>query len=749
MHTEFGYRVLLGDDHPAVRTLDGLLAEFGGGLPLWLAWECGDGHPCASALDSVSLRMAQALARELAALPDARSVRGPADAPILAPDASGFAVRHLVENGEVASDAQALAALALSDPLWLGDVVSADGSVGAIVVEPRDSTNATAVAIVEAAQAAIQPHQQAGFAFHLMGDPVTTVVAGRELAESSAALVPVCAGVIALVLYALLRSLRAVAMAMATMGIALLWTLGLLGWLGWPRDGILEVLAPLLLIVGVCDAVHLLARVAARDGAGASRAAVLGAARDVAAPCLLTTLTTAAAFLSFATSPLDAFVRFGVVSAFGVSACLVLSFSLLPVLALRLPAGSLARERAAAAWRVRLDALAGFARRRSLALLLAGSVALGVCGFGWWAHLRVDQDWNDSFGAQSRVVRWRRFFEARLRPTTTLQVRIALPARSALEEPETLDRIRTLGQRLSALEGLGAAESVVDLLGRLNRALHADDPAFERAGETRGANAELLELLAFEDPALLGSWVALDRSSLRLAVESGEIPFSTRTRVLEQVRREIARTLPADWRAELSGSFAIGFDWIRDVRATQLRSFPVALAVVFLLAALFLRSPLLALAAVLPSLLAVVVTLGAMGWAGMSLDVGRAMVAAVVLGIGVDDGLHLLDHYRRRRAAGGARGDAIRDAVVHTGRALVTTSAALALGFLALTGSAWQTIASFGLCVALAMVAALAATLLGIPALVFAAERLLGPAAQRSKSSAPRASRRPRNEPCR
>jgi predicted RND superfamily exporter protein len=136
--------------------------------------------------------------------------------------------------------------------------------------------------------------------------------------------------------------------------------------------------------------------------------------------------------------------------------------------------------------------------------------------------------------------------------------------------------------------------------------------------------------------------------------------------------------------------------------------------------AIFLRSPGLALAGMIPAVLPIVVTLGAMGWAGMSLDMGRAMIAAVLLGIAVDDSIHVLRHYQLRRVAGDDPNDAIRSAVLHVGRAIVTTSLSLSLGFLALAASAWQSIASFGLFVSLAILGALAAALVVLPALVFA-----------------------------
>jgi predicted RND superfamily exporter protein len=203
---------------------------------------------------------------------------------------------------------------------------------------------------------------------------------------------------------------------------------------------------------------------------------------------------------------------------------------------------------------------------------------------------------------------------------------------------------------------------------------------------------------------------------------------------MARVHELAAESFPSDWSIHYSGELAAGIEWVRDVQATQLRSFPTAFALVFVMLALFLRSFWLALAGMVPTLLAVVVTLGAMGWLGMSLDVGRAMIAAVVIGIAVDDAIHLLHAYRQRRLAGEAPGEAMEGALLHVGRAVVTTSIALALGFLTLMASAWQTIASFGLTVALAILAALVGTLWVLPALVFAGERVRG-AARQSRGS--------------
>ena len=96
------------------------------------------------------------------------------------------------------------------------------------------------------------------------------------------------------------------------------------------------------------------------------------------------------------------------------------------------------------------------------------------------------------------------------------------------------------------------------------------------------------------------------------------------------------------------------------------------------------------------------------------------MIAAVVLGIAIDGTVHLLTGYRRRLAAGCPPAAAIRAAVLHVGRAVVSTSLALSLGLFVLTLSSWESVASFGFLCGVAILIALVAGLVILPAVIAA-----------------------------
>ena len=359
------------------------------------------------------------------------------------------------------------------------------------------------------------------------------------------------------------------------------------------------------------------------------------------------------------------------------------------------------------------------AQRRSR-LVLGGTLVLcAVAGVGL-ARLRVEVDIYHLFGEETRVVRWIRFVEEHLRKPDTLDVVLTLPDGKAIEDPEVLSGVAQLSGSLSALPGLGQARSVLDPLRWLNRLLHQDDPAFERAAATAAGNAELLFLLAQDDPQALDRWVSLDRRRVRVEVQVQAGTHSHSERVLERVNRLLASDFLRGFGTEINGPMKVSVQMVEEVQRTQLSSFAAAALVVAVLVALFLRSLSWALAAMLPTLFPVLVTLGAMGLAGVYLDMGTAMIAAVVLGIAIDDTVHLLMQYRRRLAAGSPPAEAIRAAVLHVGRAVVTTSLALSLGFFVLTLSSWESVASFGFLSGIAILIALVADLVILPAVIAA-----------------------------
>ena len=722
--TDGGYRAFLGASHPVLRELDAVAARFGGGVPFAVTFHCLDTSPCRSVFDPPALELAHTLSVAIGRTPGVRRVDSPATSPLLVAELFDLPrARQLAPDGKPAADLDALIPRALADPLWLGQIVSPDARAGALIVTLEDSTNATAERAVDAALAAIAPFEARGFAFALAGGPVEFVVAGRDLDRQAQRLVPVIVALVFAIVWLTFRSAPLAGLALGGVGVALLAAVGLQGWLGWPRTSFFQVLPPLLLTIGVCYAIHLLAayaeRLAAAGGGDDARApALAGAIERVSRPCLYTALTTAAGFASFQTSGLESLVRFGWIAAFGVMAALLTTFTLLPVALARLPARWITPPKVSALWEGALDRLARGAVRwrvRTLAvtLLLSLVAAAGV------ARLRIDASFEEIYGERNRVVRWARQ-AAEVRSAETLEIALALPAGALPSAPEAIRTLAAL--EALAAPGLGRPLSILAPMRQLHALFYGGPLALDGSAAEPERFASLLRMLRAEDPELFAVYVAPaagdEPAALRLSFQAEKLPQDELRALVSRVEREVTARLPAGYAARVTGPLVVVSRMIDEIRDTQIGSFASAFVLVGVLAALCLRSVPLAALAMVPTTLPVLLTLGAMGALAVPLDVGTAMVAAVVLGLGVDEALHLLSAYRRLRGDGLAREAAIEAALREVGRPLFTSAAALGLGFLVLVFVPWKSLASFGAVSVVAIAASLLADLLVLPALL-------------------------------
>jgi hypothetical protein len=718
---ETGYRAFLGEHHRVVRDLESVTTRFGGGVPFAIVYHCAEGDPCTSVFDANALAMAQALAVEIAALPGVKRVEGPATSPLLAPELFDLPrARQLAPDGKPAADIAALAQRALHDPTWVGQIVSADARAGAIVVQIADSSGATAERAVDGARAALSVWEARGFRFSLVGGPVEFVVAGRELDQQVARLVPVIVALVGVILLLAFRSLAPSVLALATAGAALVWTVGAQGWLGWPRTSFFQVLPPLMLTVGVCCGIHFISSYAEHlaampdEGAGLARgereALMLRVIAEVGQPALYTALTTSAGFASFATSRLESLVRFGWIASFGVLVAFYTAFFLLPIALVRMPARWIDQPRSHAAWSRLVGHIADHVGHKRSAWLL-GALALTLLSGLGIRRLSVDASFEEVYGEQSQVVRWAHEADA-LRGGDTLEVALFLPRGMAPSAPEALRAVEKV-ERLDDLDGIARPLSILTPMRELNALVHSDALTLSgpNAQPERPGQLFLVALFAASESET-------EPAALRISFQGEKLPQDELRALVADVRREAEAAVPPGGHTIVTGPIAVVSEMIDEIRDTQIGSFGSALALVFVLTALCLRSITLALVAMIPTTVPVFLTLGAMGFLHIPLDMGTAMVASVLLGLGVDEALHLLSGYKRFRASGLGREEAMDASLREVGRALFTTAGALAAGFLVLFFVPWKSLSSFGLVTGVAVGASLLADLLLLPAVM-------------------------------
>jgi len=702
----------LGADHPVVRQFDGFLERFGGGYPVLIAYECGAAR-CTGALDPVALEMAHAVSSQLEQARFVARVASVATTPILVPSAElGLDARRLFTDGAPSED-PALRKLALEDPLWSRTLLSVDGRVGAIVVELAATDSEALISVIDQIRRALAPHERAGFRFHLVGEAAVWVAAHEDSARSMLRAGIGTGTMLFLVLLALLRSLPAVVATLATVGVTAGLTLGFVPLLGWQLSELTTGATTVILVIGCADCVHFVAHyLETRSRHPSHASALIATSRWVVAPCFLTTATSAGAFVSLAGGGLHSLVQFGSVAAIGVSLAFLLTFSVLPALLVLLPVQARS-QRHAAAWHDALARLASFGARRSR-LILFGALALGIVGAAGLPKLRVELSMAELWAPDHPVIRALDFVSAHLQRASRIELEITPPPETQIESPGVLRRLVEVERALAGVDGIEGTRSVARVLLHANRLLNGEGPA----RDSEAAVGELMTLVSSGDPGSLDAWITFDQSRLRISAEVEKLSTVELRRLLLEVGRLLEHALPEQWSFALTGPVVLATQIQEDFSNSQTAIVSASSLIVFVLLAVYLRSLPWALLAMIPNTVALLLLFGAMGHLGIRIDYGSAICAPIAIGIAADDTIHFLTAYARERRSGLDPIDALRAAISGVGEAVITTSAALALGFLSLATSPFASITSLGVLGAIAILGATLADLLVLPALI-------------------------------
>jgi len=209
------------------------------------------------------------------------------------------------------------------------------------------------------------------------------------------------------------------------------------------------------------------------------------------------------------------------------------------------------------------------------------------------------------------------------------------------------------------------------------------------------------------------------------------VTFSVRMQSANSVDRTMralvgAARMPQGTVVEPAGYLPLYVRMVEQIVASQISGFALAFVAVFGAIALAFRSAAIAALALPSNLLPLLVVFGAMGAAGIRLDAATATIAAVVLGLLVDDTVHLLYCLRTeldRSAQEADTGAALRATLGSAGRAIVATTLVMTLGFSVFAFSEIRSLVYFGLLVALAMATGLLADLVLLPALIMLRRR--------------------------
>ena len=638
-----------------------------------------------------------------------------------------LAVGPLVDGAEALSD-DALARveqIAMDAPEIAGRLVSADGQVAALAITFAlpDDADAAVIEITEHLQDLLDEyrgeHPEVGF--HVTGDVPMNRAFADATRDDMEKLTPFAFIVIVLVTIAVLRSALATVAVVAVLMFTINTTLGFAGWVGTVFNPVNAGVPLIVLTIAVADSIHIVSGTMAGLGKGlAKRDAILESMRENAYPVFLTSVTTAIAFLTLNASEAPPFRVLGNLVAFGVLCAFVYSMTLLPALLAILP---LRPGRGGGKW-VFLDRLASFviARRTTLVWVMSLVTVGLIAGI---SQLEFTDNWTKYFDDRYEFRRDTDFIVENLTGLESWEYSLDSGEEGGITDPQYLRDVEAFAQWLRAQGEVSHVQAFPDIMKRLNKNMHGDDPSYYRIPEDGALAAQYLLIYELSLPfgSDLNNRIDIAKSATRLTAMARGGLTSREQRDFDARAQNWLKENAPDLVTPATG-FTITFAHLsqRNIES-MLQATILAMGGISVILLLVLRSWRLGVISLIPNYLPAAMSFGVWGYLVGQVGLAGSVMTAIAFGIVVDDTTHFLTKYRRARNEGSSPPDAIRATFQATGRALWTTTAILVAGFLVFASSGFEVSWTLGVLVAITLSLALVADFLLLPPLLMALDR--------------------------
>ncbi len=661
------------------------------------------------------IEQVQQLERELYRIRGVWRVVGPTSAQIVQGTPEGLQITKALTGDP--RDPQALARMRdrLLQSDFVGLVVSEDERAFGILVQLKAGVRARDVA-ADVQSLVRRWRAEKDLELYATGRPVIEELLAEGLERDVRVFFTLVLVVIVLILLLSFRTLRGVLLPLAVVIASVLWAMGLMVLLDIPFSHSTEFLPVLLISIGIADGIHILSAYyrLARNHQD-KKELVRAVMAELNVPVILTSLTTAVAFLALGAAGFRSLRDLGFTTAMGVLAAMAFSITILPAMLALLPIPKRAPEARLSLLRRGLGAYGrGILARKALTIGLIGLFVLGM--LAGLPRIRVENSTIENFPPDSEARRAYSLVAQHLAGPEVLIALVESESPQGVVAPDVLRKLDEFKRAMTVDPAVGGALSLADLIKRLSQALHGGDPAFYVIPDDPALVQQLLALYRFSsEPGELESLLTPDGTKTRVSffLKDG------RRTVIERVEREAQMFIENNFREEkvaLTGTPAI-LRAVNDLVVTgQSRSVVISLLLVMGLVALAFRSAIAGLYGIIPLGFAMLVNFGVMGWLGIYANIENMVTSNIAIGVGVDYMIHFLHRYRREYRSDPTQAGL---ATLETaGAAILLNALAVAAGFAVIMASTFRSVSQMGFLISLAMLSTCFAALTVLPVLL-------------------------------
>ena len=518
-----------------------------------------------------------------------------------------------------------------------------------IVVIPSGNTNeqVSVAKIIATAEKLLSEYN-----LHFGGPSYLIGIVGNLVRADAISLIRIGLLMMVVILLASLRSFAGVLMILCVIILSLIGMMGSMGWIrgltGSERFvfSIMNTSMPIILMtIANSDSVHFLTKFFKKLRiTGDKEKAIEQSIDSLMLPIFLTSLTTAAAFLSLVFAPIEYMTGYGVSIAIGISWAWILSITLLPSLIMlkNWPLNSKAIRKPGLLEHI-VNKLGSKIIKLPRSILIGGLllVAIGIYGI---KLVTTEVNMYSFFEKGNKIRDSLEFLDKKMLGSMNLVFLI----NGDMKDPEMLQQISQLQDYVEKNPSVSTTLSIADVIKRMHRTVMDDDPDYERVPDGRAKVNNLYTMYSMSgDPEDFSTLVDYEYSKALVTAILKNVSTESSVLFVNDIEQFVDKNFTKYKDITATGQLVVLRDMVELVIKSSVISICVSIVVITFIAAIFFRHFGWGILAVIPLSAAVIMNFGFMGILKIDLNHVTALLSSVIIGVGVDFAVHYISQYRR------------------------------------------------------------------------------------------------------
>jgi len=587
----------------------------------------------------------------------------------------------------------------------------------------------------------IEKNNQQPLILHSMGSMVVEKYMNDYMKKDLRNLIPLVLLIVIVTFYLNFRTIAGVVLPTLTVLLGAVWTMGLMGHLGIKLSLLVNILPPLLIAVGSSYSIHMFNQYMMDRGTYTSTNIIEGMTHSmshISMTILMAALTTTISFLTLVTSQVVSLRDFGFLAGIGALFAMVVSFVLIPgVIVLWKPKVKKTRIVKISTHKI-VNKLVhklyiwSTERTKTVVLIFVVLMVIGIIGL---IKVRPETAPMYNFKDDSIIRKFDNRLSELFKGTFSINLVFDSGKINGARDPQFLNYIEGVRSWLVLPDQMHkyhilSTNSFGDFVKRMNMAVNNDQKIYYKIPDSAATINDYLEIFSGSDDNSDGradsfeQFVDVDFRRVNLVIRTGSfdgVLFSTALN--KSLQKHIKGYLdplphPAGITWFLSGD-TINIPVLADLIVKgQIINIITSLFLIGLLVYFLFKQVKASIMSLIPVTLGVVMVYGFMGYAHIFLDIPKAILSSVIVGIGIDDTIHFMKTLAHHLKTGVNLKDAIRETYNEAALAIIYTSVALVLGFSLLIISEFQPVFFLGFLMSGVMIATTIGALLFLPAAI-------------------------------